>query len=79
MSSAEWVLTTGVIKKHNVVQGNVALSLLGDGCFKDNLWKQQINKLNHYRPLHLEWQTDRQVENWGDEVEKLLNNRTAQT
>lgn len=37
--SAWRVLTTGVIEQHNVVQGNVALSLLGNGRFKDDLWR----------------------------------------
>lgn len=42
MRTAEGVLTTGVIEQHNVVQGNVALSVLGNGSFKDDLWRKWI-------------------------------------
>lgn len=31
------VLTAGVIEQHDVVQGDVALPLLGNGCLKDDL------------------------------------------
>lgn len=41
----KWVLTTGVIEQHDVVQGDVALSLLRHGRFKDDLWRQRMNYL----------------------------------
>lgn len=41
------VLTAGVIEQHDVVQGDVALPLLGNGCLKDDLrrTKGQVKEL----------------------------------
>lgn len=43
MSGAERVLTTGVIEQTDVVQGDVALSLLGNCGLKDDLRRKWVN------------------------------------
>lgn len=42
--SAGWVLTAGVIEQHDVVQGDVALPLLGNFSLKDDLRRRSTDE-----------------------------------
>lgn len=37
------LLTAGVIEQHDVVEGDVALPLLGDFSLKDDLWSRSTD------------------------------------
>lgn len=46
------ILTAGVIEQHDVVQGDVALPLLGNCCFEDDLQKKrQVEELRQDEEL----------------------------